>query len=116
MNQKIIAKYVRKGGTQYWVIECPHCGRRHWLKAGDYTKDPMESLGLRETLCGELVILESQCRVCGCTDALPCPGGCHWVKPNLCGRCADIILNRRYPGHKKQQNPLPATGGGGVAG
>ena len=28
------------------------------------------------------------CRVCGCTDERPCPGGCSWVEPDLCSRCA----------------------------
>lgn len=28
------------------------------------------------------------CRVCGCTDFLPCPGGCAWVEPDLCSACA----------------------------
>lgn len=27
------------------------------------------------------------CRVCGCTDALACVGGCIWAEPNLCSRC-----------------------------
>lgn len=29
------------------------------------------------------------CRVCGCTDDHACPGGCYWVKPDLCSRCAE---------------------------
>ncbi len=28
------------------------------------------------------------CRVCGCTDEDPCPGGCFWIAPDLCSRCA----------------------------
>lgn len=28
------------------------------------------------------------CRVCGCTDARACPGGCWWVGPRLCSSCA----------------------------
>lgn len=31
---------------------------------------------------------EPVCRVCGCTDLTPCPGGCAWVKPDLCSACA----------------------------
>jgi len=30
-----------------------------------------------------------QCTGCGCTDAQSCPGGCTWVAPNVCSRCAD---------------------------
>jgi len=29
------------------------------------------------------------CRVCGCTDEWACPGGCHWVEPDLCSACAN---------------------------
>jgi hypothetical protein len=29
-----------------------------------------------------------QCRVCGCTDASACEGGCSWVEFDLCSRCA----------------------------
>lgn len=29
-----------------------------------------------------------RCRVCGCTDAEACPGGCIWAEPDLCSRCA----------------------------
>jgi hypothetical protein len=28
------------------------------------------------------------CRECGCTDVRGCPGGCHWVGPDLCSECA----------------------------
>jgi len=34
-------------------------------------------------------IEEGVCRVCGCTDAQACPGGCHWVEPDLCSVCKD---------------------------
>lgn len=29
------------------------------------------------------------CRVCGCTEAKACPGGCHWIEPDLCSACED---------------------------
>ena len=28
-----------------------------------------------------------KCRVCGCTDAEACPGGCTWVDQDLCSQC-----------------------------
>jgi hypothetical protein len=28
------------------------------------------------------------CRVCGCTDAHACAGGCSWATPSLCSACA----------------------------
>lgn len=28
------------------------------------------------------------CRICGCTAIAACPGGCHWIEPDLCSRCA----------------------------
>lgn len=30
-----------------------------------------------------------KCRVCGCTDATPCPSGCAWVEKDLCSQCVD---------------------------
>jgi nucleoside 2-deoxyribosyltransferase len=30
-----------------------------------------------------------KCRVCGCTDAHACPGGCYWVTDDLCSSCAE---------------------------
>lgn len=27
------------------------------------------------------------CRVCGCTDARACEGGCWWVEADLCSAC-----------------------------
>lgn len=30
----------------------------------------------------------STCRVCGCTDAKACEGGCYWVEADLCSACA----------------------------
>lgn len=32
------------------------------------------------------------CRVCECTDADACMGGCEWAEPDLCSTCAEIIL------------------------
>ncbi len=31
---------------------------------------------------------DNVCRECDCIDVNACPGGCHWVEPNLCSRCA----------------------------
>ena len=33
-------------------------------------------------------VRERSCRVCGCTEAQACPGGCHWVGRDLCSACA----------------------------
>jgi hypothetical protein len=30
---------------------------------------------------------EQRCVRCGCTDAVGCPGGCWWVRKNLCSSC-----------------------------
>lgn len=29
-----------------------------------------------------------RCRFCGCTEDRACPGGCGWVLPDVCSRCA----------------------------
>jgi hypothetical protein len=30
-----------------------------------------------------------QCRICGCTDAEACAGGCSWSQPEICSTCAE---------------------------
>lgn len=52
-------------------------------------------LGKLHGLC--LVFLErierpqpQVCRVCGCTWVKACPGGCYWVKEDLCSACAHV--------------------------
>ena len=37
---------------------------------------------------GEAAASARNCRICGCTDDRACAGGCHWVAPGLCSRCA----------------------------
>ena len=32
-----------------------------------------------------------KCRVCGCTNYHACAGGCYWVEPDLCSKCADKV-------------------------
>jgi len=34
-----------------------------------------------------VVLRLPRCRVCGCTDDLPCPGGCYWAERDLCSEC-----------------------------
>jgi ParB family transcriptional regulator, chromosome partitioning protein len=46
---------------------------------------------------GKKVTAEPACRVCGCTDAQACEGGCHWVEPDLCSACAP----KKTPARKK---------------
>lgn len=31
---------------------------------------------------------DAACRECGCTEDEPCEGGCEWVEPDICSRCA----------------------------
>lgn len=33
---------------------------------------------------------DGQCRLCGCTDERACPGGCWWVRDDLCSSCWDL--------------------------
>lgn len=32
------------------------------------------------------------CKLCGCYDDRACPGGCSWVRPDLCSTCAIVFL------------------------
>lgn len=34
-----------------------------------------------------------RCVGCGCTDKRACPGGCHWVGPDLCSRCLPKVVH-----------------------
>ncbi|SFV08045.1 hypothetical protein SAMN05421543_1418 [Alicyclobacillus macrosporangiidus] len=47
---------------------------------------------LKDVGCAVAVVTrepaESKCRVCGCTESHACEGGCYWVEPDLCNRCA----------------------------
>jgi hypothetical protein len=61
------------------------------MKSCDYF-DPDLAAAVEQTV-GRLVFPQptaskDQCRHCGCTDDRACPGGCCWVGPNLCSRCA----------------------------
>jgi len=31
------------------------------------------------------------CKFCGSTEDNACPGGCSWVAPGICSRCADQV-------------------------
>jgi hypothetical protein len=31
------------------------------------------------------------CRICGCTDARACPGGCSWAGETLCSACVPTV-------------------------
>lgn len=54
------------------------------IDAADPTEDKRGCL-----LC-ELEASAKKCRICGCTDDMPCVtplGPCGWVEPDLCDRC-----------------------------
>lgn len=38
--------------------------------------------------------VDRHCRVCGCTDARACPGGCTWVEADLCSKCVGRAASR----------------------
>ena len=44
--------------------------------------------------------MKQKCIECGCTDARACVGGCSWIAPNYCSRCAtDEALMERFIEH-----------------
>ena len=53
---------------------------------------------------------EQTCRVCGCTNDKPCPGGWHWVEIDLCSECKappeKPIVKKRCP---FMSRPYPAS-------
>lgn len=46
------------------------------------------------------------CRVCKCTEDRACVGGCYWMLPGLCSRCAE-----RLEEEKQQRRAAAATTG-----
>lgn len=46
-----------------------------------------------------------KCRVCGCTDERACLGGCYWVEPELCSRCADKETKREKNSSSASSKP-----------
>jgi hypothetical protein len=40
--------------------------------------------------------LIGRCRRCSCTDQRGCCGGCYWIEPTLCSRCARFPERRRF--------------------
>ena len=36
------------------------------------------------------------CRVCGCTDARACDGGCRWVGDDICSTCDPVATRRQF--------------------
>lgn len=47
-----------------------------------------------QLVVGEADSWDVVCRVCGCSDDRPCPGGCVWAQPgdmdgDLCSSCAE---------------------------
>lgn len=50
--KQLRAVLKRKQGRQYWVVNCPYCGKRHWLKAGSYAENPALKLGVQKLPCG----------------------------------------------------------------
>ena len=48
---------------------------------GLHAVEVLERLGMQRAA-------DWRCGVCGCTESTPCEGGCAWVAPNLCDRCA----------------------------
>lgn len=50
--------------------------------------DPLTPEDTVDILAAAAADGQRRCRRCGCTDARACPGGCWWVEPGLCSRCA----------------------------
>jgi hypothetical protein len=50
---------------------------------------------------------EQVCERCGCATVEACEGGCHWVAPGICSRCAKPAL----PGLPPPTKPRAAAAG-----
>lgn len=55
-----------------------------------------------------------ECRECGCSDDDGCMGGCYWVEPDLCSRCArpdelaGAVLSSGGPAYRSRLLPRRA--------
>ncbi len=87
-----------------WIEPNPNNPRKHFDEAAlEELAESIKQVGILEPLVvvwaekptpvderAETVDEDEQkCRVCGCTDDMACPGGCYWVEPDLCSRCAE---------------------------
>jgi len=76
--------HVHAEGPYCWILRRP----RRLLRPIPYRGQQ----GIFEVHDDVLVVglaeWEPQCRVCGCTDLDACTGGCSWLLPDLCSRCA----------------------------
>jgi hypothetical protein len=78
------------GDEQITNKQCVVSGRRVLVRLKTRPESPY---GFR---IGDLLIVEvidalrvaGLCRACGCSDDNACEGGCGWVEPDLCSRCA----------------------------
>ena len=56
-----------------------------------------------------MVSREQTCRVCGCTQWDPCPGGCSWVEEDLCSNPDCVKKGNRGPGSGSRSRYPTAT-------
>jgi hypothetical protein len=56
-------------------------------------------------------VAKRQCLYCKCTDAAGCAGGCYWVLPNVCSRCAGDQLRDAGLSAEWIQIPREVTAG-----
>ena len=74
-----------------------HCHHDVWQVLESYgpevASDAMDRI-LQELMASQFRP-PRRCRVCGCTDADACAGGCTWVEHDLCSSCAGQPNHRR---------------------
>ena len=59
---------------------------------------------------GTALAVSPVCRLCKCTDWRACAGGCHWVEPDLCSRCAAFEAQMVQPQTKNESRNTPRPG------
>lgn len=68
---------------------------KDWNKALEIADELLDKyMNDREKLAAILAKCQNEkmkCMVCGCTYDHACPGGCAWIAPNLCSKCADRV-------------------------
>jgi ParB family chromosome partitioning protein len=78
-----------------WQPRRIHGARRAWLNllggplGYEWTEWEAARLAVADAFAAANQRKLEACRVCGCTEAEACDGGCSWTEPGLCSECTD---------------------------
>ena len=90
-----LSGYIKEGDREFYTTYDEAVGSCDF-KPEDIFVTRIEAEKALSTACLEAEFLinneqrnEPRCCVCGCTQDNACPGGCYWVKKDLCSQCME---------------------------